>query len=51
MPHLVARFCPLESASDSVARNMAGQQLVGVHFDGGNHVLPHIKEAHTVTLL
>lgn len=32
MPHLAARFCPLESVSDSLARNMAGQQLVGVHF-------------------
>lgn len=47
MPHLAARFCPLESVSDSLARNMAGQQLVGVHFvapDGANHVLPHTKE-------
>lgn len=47
MPHLAAPFCPLESVSDSLARNMAGQRLVGVHFaapDGANHVLPHTKE-------
>lgn len=51
MPHLAARFYPLESVSDSVARNMAGQQLAGVRFAGPNHVLPHTKEARTVTLL